>query len=97
MVELCASGEGSLKPIEAMAKAHWETFAFPSWEETPEDIKLRCLQRARAALLALAEADLPDEAIRMGANPYFNEKLLSEEATAQCFRAMLRTIAEDQP
>jgi hypothetical protein len=82
-----------------MAKAHWEadTGHDVPWEDLHPDSQALDSKRMRAALLALAEVELPDEAIRMGANPYFDEKLLAEEATAQCFRAMLRTIAEDQP
>jgi hypothetical protein len=83
-----------MSPIEAVAKAIIESEPHSQWEP-PADwnyiksvpdhpLYERGMRQAKAALLALAEAELPER---------FSER----SAPALMFRAMLRAIAQDHP
>jgi hypothetical protein len=77
-----------MKPIEKMAKVIGATdISKPGWNE----------EAARAALLALAEAELSEEAIREGNDHATNDQSEFEdtEPVARAFRAILRHLAEE--
>lgn len=79
-------------PLEIMAKAAWELYGGSTWEEIsvadPEK-RRQTVEFVRAALLALAEAELPEEVSKTG-----RETLLAYgNGSDDMFRAMLRSIA----
>ena len=80
-------GEG-LSPLEVMAKAHWEAnrHDVPRWEGLTLDSREDDLVQMRAALLALAECELP---LEIPLNQYVSM------TTNEVFKAMLRAIANE--
>lgn len=83
-------------PLEIAAKArhdsasHRANPALPSlWEALSKNGKSWALNDMRTALLAMADADLPEEVSKIG-----RETLLSHgKGSDDMFRAMLRSIA----
>jgi hypothetical protein len=92
-----------MSPLEAMAKA-WHDhrnkdlggFLLP-WKDIPEPAKAERMSRMRAALIALAECDLPEEVKKAGfkESPYDGEPN-ELDGIANVFRAMLRSIADQK-
>ncbi len=89
-----------MTPLEIMAKAKWEAQVkrnfgvdapgtFGAWEQIGPTIQAGQMNDMRAALLALAEAELSKEQITIG---------LGDDRYAECFERdfllMLRAIAE---
>jgi len=89
-----------MTPLEAMAKAEQERLpgATP-WKELPEHARREYVDDMRAALLALAEAELPWEQIQSGDAAYYAvaQTKGGDRATAitNQFRAICRAIAEE--
>jgi hypothetical protein len=75
-----------MKPIEKMAEAAWHRAYGARWEELTEHTRNEKISDMRAALMALAEADLP-RAVQG------RELSIMDHAV---FRAMLRTISVDE-
>jgi len=89
-----------MTPIEAMAKAHWHRCdhvkGFMPWDELLPETRAYDIEDMRAALLALAAADLPFEVIAAGA--HWASPDIQDQRTAYVeasFRAMLRSIASE--
>lgn len=83
-----------MTPLESAAKAYWDAGSpHLPWEQVPEDIREYTMRRMRAALLALAEAGLPEMVMDAGA---LAGALNDDCAIHGTFRAMCRAIAEDR-
>ena len=90
-----------MTPLEMVAKARWESRAegnFPHrWEDFTDEGRKAHMEDMRAALLALAEADLPETITEIGISAYDEKAVSPMELVAgfnQAFRAMCRAIAE---
>jgi hypothetical protein len=89
----------SMTPLEIITKAHFdsrhELAGIYPWDRQTREVKSREIKHMRAALLALAEAELPH---RMeddrGWTVYPHEQ---DGMYRDVFRIMLRAIAEDRP
>jgi len=79
-----------------MAKAHWEadTGHDVPWEDLHPDSQALDFKRMRAALLALAEVELPRAAV-VTTGPL--GMTTSPQDRRLIFSLILRSIAEDQP
>jgi hypothetical protein len=78
--------------LEIMAKAAWEHPDGPTlWRDLPENMRTSEIAAMRAALLALAEADISREMIDAG---------LEDDDTARrfedAFRSICRSLAEGE-
>lgn len=90
-----------MTPLEAMARAHWEktqmAFGSHSWEESPDEDRVRCMDEMRAVLLALAEAELPEEALKcsLGTSKHTKQAMFESrmDLRPMIFRAVCRAIA----
>jgi hypothetical protein len=88
-----------MTPLEIAAKGWWEAESLRGlpWEQVSEDVQERTMRRMRAALMALAEADLPEDVSQAGANAVNRHNQYGgqdDRADARvCFAAMLRAIA----
>jgi hypothetical protein len=90
-----------MKPIEKMAKAyvddgdHYISDALRiTWIDLKHDQKREVCKGIRRALLALAEAELSEEAIKAGSKAIDWGGELCEDADV-LFRAILRHLAEE--
>jgi hypothetical protein len=80
-------------PLEAMAKS-WAESEDAAWEnQLPED-RAYMISVMRAALLALAEADMSDPELKQRMREFIKDRTHLRQF--EFFRAMLRAIAEDQ-
>lgn len=83
-----------MSPLEVMAKAVWDRFSggrIP-WEEVGERAREGMLGDMRTAVLALAEAELPqrmEDPRGVGVYPHERDGMYRD-----AFRSMLRSIAE---
>jgi hypothetical protein len=80
-----------MKPLEVMAKAHWADSENTAWESLLAEDRAHMVNMMRAALLALAEVELPEAALSRGLIAMACAK---DHAPEETFRAMLRAIAE---
>jgi hypothetical protein len=90
----------SMSPLEIITKAHFDSRhelagVYP-WDRQTREIKSREIKHMRAALLALAEAELPGQTLNEGAMAVTLEGPQRHKAR-EAFRAILRAIAEDRP
>ena len=82
-----------MTPIEAMAKEFWNFQGMTEWDEAENWQKRPAIAGMRAALLALAECDLPSE--------IFDEAMHSETDSRSSiklekrFKFLLRSIANE--
>jgi len=93
-----------MTPIEAMARAHWhrrdDVEGFMPWEELQPETRASDVADMRAALLALCEVELPEEAKIEGAKEMTSDPeaiRLYSRAVTRPFRAVLRSIASESP
>jgi len=93
-----------MTPLEIMAKAAYNEWVSPvvcveaTWAELPESHRSRMIEYQRAALLALAEASLPDDVVKAGQVAISAEDaaVYWQGKASDAFRAMLRAIAEER-
>lgn len=77
-----------MTPLQIAAKTNYEAEWGPgSWDLVSKASQEKLCRMMRAALLALAECELPRNAITDGSN--------WKEKAELCFRTMLRSIAND--
>ena len=93
-----------MTPLEIAAKAYWEKRQEPKpfpWEQQTAAFRQREVEQIRAALLALANMDLPDSVVQAGADAIERASHYggaSDEYEAKvAFDAMCRAIARDRP
>jgi hypothetical protein len=86
-----------MKPLERMAKANYEAESGDgSWDLVSELSQKKLMQYMRAALLALAEAELPEDVTQAG-----NDAACDADSgpdiypTDRAFRAICRSIANE--
>jgi hypothetical protein len=81
-------------PIEAMAKAHWADSEDTSWENLLPEDRDHMVKVMRAALLALAEAEIQEELTYRAVEAFDEEHGTLNESLVAGLRAMLKAIAE---
>ena len=83
-----------MTPLEAAARAAYESTGLFKWEEVRD--KGRLIAAMRAALLALATNGLPEKIIKIGASEVYGyPKVADQIAAFRCFEQMLRAIASE--
>jgi hypothetical protein len=86
-----------MTPLERMAKAAWDRLATDDpWESLSNQGREENIENMRAALLSLAEAELPDGVKDIGWETYVNSEIDHEPAMAEIFKAMTRAIAGEK-
>jgi len=89
-----------MTPLEIAAKARWESRAednFPHrWEDFSDEGRKAHMEDMRAALLALARADLPDDVFTRAFGELTSDNFdrIGHGEAEAVFRAMCRAIAE---
>jgi hypothetical protein len=94
-----------MTPIEAMAKAHWAESENCQWEHLLPEDRAHMVAMMRAALLALAEVELPESAKHAGTRGGFAAMMAMDDhktfedarpvVSEHVFRAIIRSLAED--
>jgi len=87
-----------MTPLEIAAKARWESRAegnFPHrWEDFTDEGRKAHMEDMRAALLALAEEELPKEVLTITGPAGWHVDMDHRRCI---FRIIVRAIAEDRP
>lgn len=80
--------------LEVMAKAHWADSENMAWESLSPEDRAHMLNMMRAALLALAEAELPDTVVAGLSEMLAMPDEFAPDVARGVFRHVLRAIAE---
>ncbi len=90
-----------MTPLERMAKAHWDARETDDWFGLEEEDRAYLTLNMRAALLSLAEAELPKKMVERVKDDLHDgidviEHIVETSSLAKAFENLIRAIAEEK-